>query len=55
MVDTVVPKEQSFGDLFGAAARENWIMQQKQQTEDLMTKKNSMTKKVLTRKKTKII
>lgn len=37
MVDTVVPKEQSFGDLFGAAARENWIMQQKQQTEDLMT------------------
>lgn len=37
MVDTVVPKEQSFGNLFGAAARENWIMQQKQQTEDLMT------------------
>ena len=37
MVDTVVPQEQSFGDLFGAAARNNWILQQKQQSEDLMT------------------
>lgn len=37
MVDTVVPQEQSFGDLFGAAARNNWILQQKQQSEGLMT------------------
>lgn len=37
MADTSVPQEQSFGDLFGAAARNNWILQQKQQSEDLMT------------------
>lgn len=37
MAETSVPQEQSFGDLFGAAARNNWILQQKQQSEDLMT------------------
>lgn len=37
MADTSVPKEQSFGDLWGAAARKNMILQQKAQSEDLMT------------------
>lgn len=37
MAETSVSQEQSFGDLFGAAARNNWILQQKQQSEDLMT------------------
>lgn len=37
MADTSVPQEQSFGELWGAAARKNFIMQQQQQSEDLMT------------------
>lgn len=37
MADTSVPQEQSFGDLWGAAARKNFILQQQQQSEDLMT------------------
>lgn len=37
MAETSVPQEQSFGSLFGAAARKNFILQQKQQSEDLMT------------------
>lgn len=37
MAETSVPQEQSFGDLWGAAARKNFILQQKQQSEDLMT------------------
>lgn len=37
MADTSVPQEQTFGELWGAAARKNFILQQKQQSEDLMT------------------
>lgn len=36
MADNSVPQG-GFGDLFSNAARNNWILQQKQQTEDLMT------------------